>query len=298
MGKSGGQLIVWDTHIFLANMVLRGEYTIGIRGKWVHSRLDCLIINVYGPQDDDGKKKLWVKLSNFLNCDPNVACVFCGDFNEVRNESERFNCDLVEIPMSGRIFTRVSDDGLKFSKLDRFLVTDNFLHPCKDLTPSVLERHLSDHCVIVLKDEERNFGPKPFKTFDAWNKLKNVKAALKEWSKSKFGNLEGEIEAYRLVAQSLELKAEHSNLSELELEQWRNARKLCSKKRKWFKEIGGERPSLKDLIYPVLSDCEASGLEERFNEKEIHEAILECGSNKAPGPDGFNLRFFKNIGTL
>ncbi|XP_071715131.1 uncharacterized protein [Rutidosis leptorrhynchoides] len=33
--------------------------------------------------------------------------------------------------------------------------------------------------------------------------------------------------------------------------------------------------------------------EKRFDEKEVRDAILDCASNKAPGTDGFNLRFFK-----
>lgn len=70
-----------------------------------------------------------------------------------------------------------------------------------------LDRKLSDHCLVVLKDIELDFGPKPFRFFDVWlqesdiekvvsfawalsvrsrrpdciyrDKLKNVKSALK-----------------------------------------------------------------------------------------------------------------------
>ncbi|XP_071739751.1 uncharacterized protein [Rutidosis leptorrhynchoides] len=105
----------------------------------------------------------------------------------------------------------------------------------------VLDRHLSDHCLIVLKDEERNFGLKPLKIFDSWlddyevdniitaawntsvqtkvrkdctfrDKLKNVKNALRTWSK-KFNCLDGEIEALKAVSNNLELKAKLHNLN-------------------------------------------------------------------------------------
>lgn len=36
----------------------------------------------------------------------------------------------------------------------------------------------------------------------------------------------------------------------------------------------------------------ASSLEEPFSKKEIQE-VWECDKSKAPGPDGFNLFFFK-----
>ncbi|XP_071717856.1 uncharacterized protein [Rutidosis leptorrhynchoides] len=53
------------------------------------------------------------------------------------------------------------------------------------------------------------------------------------------------------------------------------------------------RPSMEGLLYPSISSDEAVALELPKAESEIHEAILECGSTKAPGPDGFNMRFFK-----
>ncbi|XP_071703931.1 uncharacterized protein [Rutidosis leptorrhynchoides] len=50
------------------------------------------------------------------------------------------------------------------------------------------------------------------------------------------------------------------------------------------------RLSLEDLDYPSITGSEAVSLEAPFTEEEILEAISECGSDKAPGPDGFNIR--------
>jgi hypothetical protein len=33
-----------------------------------------------------------------------------------------------------------------------------------------------------------------------------------------------------------------------------------------------------------------------FTEKEVKEAIMEMEHNKAPGPDGFLIEFYKTIG--
>nr|GEX47941.1 transposon TX1 [Tanacetum cinerariifolium] len=69
-------------------------------------------------------------------------CIF-GDLNMVRCGDDRLNSQvnlkeaskfsdfinntkLIQIPMGGRKFTRISDDGLKFSKLDRILSKDKF----------------------------------------------------------------------------------------------------------------------------------------------------------------------------
>lgn len=73
---------------------------------------------------------------------------------------------LVEVPMGGKKFTRISDDGLKFSKLDRFLMTEEFKHLWVDLAVVAHGRKSPDHCPIILKDGDFDFGPKPFRAFD------------------------------------------------------------------------------------------------------------------------------------
>ena len=132
-----------------------------------------------------------------------------------------------------------------------------------------LDRKLSDHCPIVLKDMDVDYGPKPFRVFDIWleeadinqivsnawskevkgsrpdcvfrDKLKNVKAALKEWSKVRFGALDDCIETHRKNAMKWELEAESRDLEENELSEWLEARRagltkiekrlVCSNKR-------------------------------------------------------------------
>ncbi|XP_071740542.1 uncharacterized protein [Rutidosis leptorrhynchoides] len=55
------------------------------------------------------------------------------------------------------------------------------------------------------------------------------------------------------------------------------------------------RPWMEDLRYPSILVEEAGALERPILENEIHDAILDCGSTKAPGPHGFNMRFFKKF---
>ncbi|XP_071718854.1 uncharacterized protein [Rutidosis leptorrhynchoides] len=62
-----------------------------------------------------------------------------------------------------------------------------------------------------------------------------------------------------------------------------------------FEERTTSRPSLAELSYPNLSSEEARGLEAPISEEEIIDAIHDCGCSKAPGPDGFNMRFFKKF---
>ncbi|XP_071727017.1 uncharacterized protein [Rutidosis leptorrhynchoides] len=254
IGKSGGQLLIWDKKMFEATDVIKIDRVVGIRGVLKNNGLILNVLNIYGPHEDSKKETLWDSLSNLLSGKDDEIWVLGGDFNEVRNQDERLNCEfieyrarhfnsfisangLIDIPLGGRLFTQVSDDGIKFSKLDRFLVSEKAIVVWDNLSAKALERTNSDHCPIVLKNEEKNFGPKPFRFFDAWldvdgidqvvidkwvnsciaanrldckflNKLKEVKEALKLWSKSSFGQLDGEIDTLKSLAHLLELKAE------------------------------------------------------------------------------------------
>ncbi|KAJ0768031.1 putative RNA-directed DNA polymerase [Helianthus annuus] len=55
------------------------------------------------------------------------------------------------------------------------------------------------------------------------------------------------------------------------------------------------RPNLVCDDLKTISDAEADSLVCPFSQKEIKEAVFDCGSDKAPGPDGFNFRFIKRF---
>ncbi|XP_071700296.1 uncharacterized protein [Rutidosis leptorrhynchoides] len=283
LGKSGGQLLIWDTNLLDAKDVIHSDFFIEVKGTWKNSGLNIFVINVYGPHDDINKRRFWASLQKLIddNCDD--ALLICGDFNEVRNSNERLNCDfieyrarafndfiscnvLIDVPLGGRNFTRISEDGLKFSKINRFLVNDKFHNAWVDLTAIALERQFSDHCPIVLKDEYRNFGPKPFKVFDVWfhdeniesiiketwkkdvdninrkdcifrNRLKNVKNVLREHYGKNSNKLDDEIECLKAQVQQLELKADSRSINNEELILWREKRKQWLEKDRTKTEI-------------------------------------------------------------
>ncbi|XP_071715011.1 uncharacterized protein [Rutidosis leptorrhynchoides] len=255
----------------------------------------------------------WEQLQKKNSGDLNEPWIVCGDFNEVRSEEERLNSQfiesrakkfndfintnkLIDIPLGGRLFTRVSDDGLKFSKLDRFLVNDTFHNLWSCLSVVALDRGKSDHCPIILKDDAKNFGPKSIKVFDDWldmedvdqvikevwcendrggfrkdcflrNKLKRTKAALKAKSSQKFGNLDGEIEVLKSIATALEHKAENGLINDVERKQWLDMRK------EWFQkeQIKANMLKQKARVRWILDGDE--------NSKYFH-SVIKRGYNK------------------
>ncbi|GKA87607.1 hypothetical protein Tco_0809371 [Tanacetum coccineum] len=62
-----------------------------------------------------------------------------------------------------------------------------------------------------------------------------------------------------------------------------------------FSEGGAIRPVFCNRKTDKISMEEARTLERSFNEKEVWDAIYGWGGDKAPGPDGFNFKFIKNV---
>ncbi|XP_071727756.1 uncharacterized protein [Rutidosis leptorrhynchoides] len=82
VGNSGGLLLVWDTCCFKASDAMGNEFFFAIRGKWKASGEESFIVNIYGPNDDSGKKIMLDSLENLLMANDS-AWLLCGDFNEV-----------------------------------------------------------------------------------------------------------------------------------------------------------------------------------------------------------------------
>ncbi|XP_071712791.1 uncharacterized protein [Rutidosis leptorrhynchoides] len=214
VGRSGGLLTIWDCSSFIVSQAFEGEFYIAIKGKFVGYETDVVIVNVYGPHMDEKKRRFWTELDAFLRLN-NISWVVGGDFNEVRHDDERLNSTfyarravlfnefvinnvLIEFPLVDKRFTRISDDGLQFSKLDRFLVSNNFSMLWDDLAITSLDRKLSDHSPLPLKNGE--------------------------WSKSTFGKIDEEIKQLESESLYWELEAENRNLSVDERRKWIDTR--------------------------------------------------------------------------
>ncbi|CAM8943986.1 unnamed protein product [Rhodiola kirilowii] len=53
--------------------------------------------------------------------------------------------------------------------------------------------------------------------------------------------------------------------------------------------------SLGEMNFDCLSDIQRGSLERMITVEEIREALKDCDGNKAPGPDGFNINFYKKF---
>nr|GEY24506.1 transposon TX1 putative 149 kDa protein [Tanacetum cinerariifolium] len=168
-GRSGGMLLIWDNNVFNCFDAMGDDRFITVKGGWKDVSGNIVLVCLYGLHISKEKSSLWDKL----------AGLDMEDFNNIINITR-----LVEIPLGGLKFTRISDDGLNFSKLDRFLVSEGFKNKWDNLSMVTLDRKLLDHCPIILKDMDVDFGLKPFCVFDIWFKEGDIEnVVLKGWNK-------------------------------------------------------------------------------------------------------------------
>ncbi|GJV14196.1 RNA-directed DNA polymerase, eukaryota, reverse transcriptase zinc-binding domain protein [Tanacetum coccineum] len=180
------------------------------QGIWIASRIHCFMINVYAPQDDSKKEKLWNDIFDFMNSNRGHHLIF-GDFNVVRFASERFgtafnhasanvfnqfirDAHLWDIPLGGHLFTRFNKHGDKLSKLDRPFCSPlcQMISAFKFYNSWLLDKSL--HSTIT--DFWDNYSPmnhaNPIVSFK--NKMKALKVVIKDWNLKRKGSLTREKE--------------------------------------------------------------------------------------------------------
>nr|GFB39883.1 RNA-directed DNA polymerase, eukaryota [Tanacetum cinerariifolium] len=249
VGNSGGILCVWDPNSFRKSNATVSDYFIMIRGVWRQTGIALLIIAVYAPHDLKDKQMLWDYLTYEIGKWKGEV-VIMGDFNEVRYKSDRFgsvfnvqganvfnsfitNARLKEVPLGGSSFMWCHKSVTKISKLDIFFISKFFLNTCSNITAITLERNLSDHRPILLRESHFDYVPTPFRFFhhwiemegfskfveDVWRegpcdeynaminmmiKLKYLKTKIREWNKKNILSAKNVKEKYKDELEALE----------------------------------------------------------------------------------------------
>nr|GEZ70020.1 RNA-directed DNA polymerase, eukaryota, reverse transcriptase zinc-binding domain protein [Tanacetum cinerariifolium] len=125
--------------------------------------------------------------------------IVMGDFNEVRFKNERFGslfhahradafnrfilqANFQKIPLGGCSFTWCHRSAKKMSKLDRFLMSEGLLGVNPNFSALTLDRYLSDHRPIMLRDSSHDYGPIPFRMYHYWFEIDGFEEMIsKAW---------------------------------------------------------------------------------------------------------------------
>lgn len=201
------------------------------------------------------KKSMFKSLENKILLLQSDIIIVCGDFNSVRNERERTNysyrlldssalnkfidhSNLMDLKISNASYTWIGP-GNKISRLDRILINQKGSE-IVDWIIKALPRKNSDHRGLLLSLDRDNWGPKPFKFFNAWlhdktlldkvysiisstnsqgscslqHLLKNIKEGAKIWNKESNDNI---FIAIDKVEQNLEVLEDRCNNPEIVL---------------------------------------------------------------------------------
>nr|GFA73242.1 RNA-directed DNA polymerase, eukaryota [Tanacetum cinerariifolium] len=268
-----------------------------IWGVWRQTGNDLLIIAVYAPHDLKDKHMLWDYLTYEIGKWKGEV-VIMGNFNEVRYKSDRFgsvfkvqganvfnsfitNAGLEEVPLGSRSFTWCHKSATKMSKLDIFLISENLLNTCPNITAITLERYLSDHRPILLRESNFDYGPTPFRFFHHWIKMEGFIKFVEDAWKEGPSKYKDELEVLAAISDKGDGNVEVVNKRMEVVNTLQKIDKICSSKMaqkakvKWSIE-GDENTSF--FMVELESDV---------SNEEMKRAVWDCGIDKSPGSNVF-----------
>ncbi|RVX20512.1 Transposon TX1 uncharacterized 149 kDa protein [Vitis vinifera] len=269
-------------------------------------------------------------------------------FSEVIDE-----LDLRDLPLQGGPFTWSGGlNNQAMTRLDRFLVSEDWEDHFKGAVQCTLPRPVSDHFPILLDGGGVRRGPVPFRFENMWlkeegfkdllkgwwqslsfngsfsfilaKKLKALKAILKSWNKDVFGQVDvnkkvaldkvnfwdGQEKLRPLSLEELEAR----KVAKGDFEKWALMEEVSWRQKSrevWLRE--GDRNTgffhkmanshrRRNCLSKIKVDgvwlteeqeIKRARLEEVFSEEEVLKALSDLNRDKAPGPDGFPIRFWQ-----
>ncbi|XP_050238129.1 uncharacterized protein LOC126687615 [Mercurialis annua] len=249
-GASGGIICIWDKNLFSPVLISKHKNWISL--DFTGNAIPFRIICVYASCCYIETAALWDLLKPVLTVDRN--CILIGDFNEILLPSERLHynsystsmrlfsefinaSNLIESPLQGRFFTW--ENSISKSKIDRCFITDGVVSEWPNCYLSALPRNFSDHVPLRLRSQVViDWGPKPFKSINAWwehkdfksfvseswlsisdqlnfvDKLRSLRALIKQWNLNVFGNLNHKLDSTLQAIHMLESTSDLQDLSD------------------------------------------------------------------------------------
>ncbi|XP_071697587.1 uncharacterized protein [Rutidosis leptorrhynchoides] len=305
--------MVWDPTIFKVNQAIEGEFHLTIKGFVEGNNTEIAVVNVYGPHTTAKKIRFWNDLEVLLNF-REMSWLLCGDFNDVRSQLERFNptfnqnwanmfnkfinsTRLIEVLLGEDIvvnawnlpilgsrpdcvvrnkLTNIRCELKKHSQVLNIL-EEQILKHSKAATDweSIAESRTlyDDERLLWLREKKQWIAKEKIQT-NMWKQKARVKWTLEGVENSKF------FFTISLKEEGTKIPSGAFPLMELGLRNHKlSVFKVC------YLDFDIGRVTIEDYLV----------LEGKFSEDEIWEAIKSCGSSKAQGPDGFNMKFYKKL---
>ena len=197
-GTTGGILVFWNTRKLDLVESEIGHFSVTCKFKNVEDGFLWAFTRVYGPVKRSKRELFWEELGALKGLWEGPWCIG-GDFNVVLSPNDRnlmggisypmrrFNevlneLGLRDLPLQGGPFTwRGGNNNQRMSRLDRFLVSADWVSQFSNVIQRTLPRLVSDHCPVLLDSERIKSGPSPFRFENMWLKVEGFKDLLRGW---------------------------------------------------------------------------------------------------------------------
>nr|XP_025640804.1 uncharacterized protein LOC112735485 [Arachis hypogaea] len=300
IGASGGLFLIWDEAAFKLTNCYKGDRWLCVEGVVVKDNFYCAVCLVYGPHERAEKASVWEELSyNAGLCQVPLCCL--GDFNEIVHMEERKGAtklsasvedfrawindmELIDLVLNDRKYTWFR--GQLCIRIDRCLVSVEWLDVYPKLRLRGGPRGLSDHCLLIMEDSRKFNGPRPVRSLDFWFTHEDFLRMVKE----EWGEL-GDVHFLE------KMKSLTTPLCRWHKQHFEDMTEKIKRLEKEIKKVDDmeDSPSVsfRDGLVNRLEREEAEALEVLPSVEEVNEAVWDCESSKAPKSDGYNMNFIK-----
>eukprot|EP00253_Pinus_taeda_P034305 PITA_34305 len=320
-GWEGGLVTWWNPHVIKIFSSEATRHFIALEVQVIGNSETYLCINVYGPQKLEEKFIFLRTLLNIKLRYPRAKVIIGGDFNMITSLSEKkvgirklnkdseafldfiVSAKLVDIhPKSGAYTWNNRRGGERqiAPRLDRFLVSESLMLEGVIGDSDILPCGGSDHWPIslmaIIQGTRRN---KPFRFEKFWLDHPKFIQLVKKWWQEPLdirGTKMYKLQAldYRGVNNILSLKSEQGDIIE-------NRQGISTLITEHFKSIGQEPAidkieAIAELIKSIpktISNEQNLALTREISLEEVEEVVKDMPNDKAPGPDGFTINFYK-----
>ncbi|XP_034688121.1 uncharacterized protein LOC117916277 [Vitis riparia] len=179
-GAAGGIVVIWDNRMLELVDMQKGLFSITCTFKSCEDGFIWTFTGVYGPILRRERESFWEELGAIKGLWNGPWREIELNYEKVRRSERRSG---VKGPAhGGGPFTWTGGAGNQSSsRLDRFLVNEEWDSHFGDARQFLLPRPVSDHFPILMDGGGMRRGPIPFRFENMWLKAEGVKDLLKQW---------------------------------------------------------------------------------------------------------------------